>query len=185
MKFECIAEPMDGLFQLKRTTIGDNRGAFSRLFCAQSLKPFGWQTPVAQSNFSITKKSGSIRGLHFQHPPHAEKKLVTCVAGAVFDVAVDLRKHSKSFGKWFGCELSPDNATSLLIPEGFAHGFQALTNDAMMVYFHSSDYNAKGEAGVKWNDKDLAISWPLPPTEISQRDQDLPDLSALQRGIEL
>ncbi|GLQ17623.1 dTDP-4-dehydrorhamnose 3,5-epimerase [Maritalea porphyrae] len=185
MKFELVEEPMLGLKLIKRQCAGDERGYFSRLYCEKALGEFGWPSEVAQSNFSKTNAVGAIRGLHFQYPPDAEAKLVTCVSGAVFDVAVDLRKGSSTFGRWFGTELSAKNQMSLLVPKGFAHGFQALESDSMLVYFASCAYAPENESGVIWNDKDLAIDWPLPPSTISARDQEMPPLKSIGDGIKV
>ena len=185
MRFELLNEPMDGLKLLSRGQIGDPRGHFSRLFCADALSEHGWNNCVVQSNFSHTAEVGTVRGLHFQHPPHAEDKLVTCVAGAVFDVAVDLRERSPSFGKWFGAELSAENAHSLLIPKGFAHGFQVIKPNSSMVYFHSATYQPEFESGIAHNDPMLAISWPLQPIGLSQRDKQLSYFDTLEGGLNI
>lgn len=185
MNFNSLGQPMNGLYHLERQAFADQRGAFSRLFCKEELRALGWDAPVAQSNFSQTVHKGTIRGLHYQHPPHAEKKLVTCVAGAVFDVAVDLRKGSSTFGQWYSCELSARNNQSLLIPEGFAHGFQTLSDDVTMIYFHSTAYTPQSEAGIRWDDPDMAINWPMAPTSVSDRDQALGALAELDEGISL
>ncbi|MGJ8527846.1 dTDP-4-dehydrorhamnose 3,5-epimerase [Maritalea sp.] len=185
MKFELIDQPMVGLKLLKRTQVSDERGGFSRLFCADQLAAFGWSNPIAQSNISVTKIPGTMRGLHYQNPPHAEDKLVTCVTGAVFDVAVDLRTGSSTFGKWFGTELSNDNQLSLLIPKGFAHGFQAIKPNTAMIYFHSEAYAPTAENGIRWDDRHLAIDWPLPVKNMSERDIALPPFAALAGGISI
>lgn len=185
MKFQQVNEPIAGLKLIKRDLANDKRGQFSRLFCADALSDFGWPNEIAQSNFSKTNNVGAIRGLHFQRPPHAEAKLVTCVSGSVFDVAVDLRKGSTAFGRWFGHELSEENGLSLLIPQGFAHGFQVLRSQSMMVYYHSHPYAPDAEGGIKWDDETLKIDWPLPVSGISERDQHLPSLVQIGEGLSL
>ncbi|MDZ7804392.1 MAG: dTDP-4-dehydrorhamnose 3,5-epimerase family protein [Thiohalophilus sp.] len=129
--------PLPGLRLIQRQRIGDHRGFMDRLFCAEELAEAGWVRPIAQINHTYTHRRGTVRGMHFQSPPHAEMKLVTCLRGAVWDVAIDLRPDSPTFLAWHGEELSPDNQRALLIPEGFAHGFQALTcrcRDALLPY---------------------------------------------------
>lgn len=185
MKFQVNDTPLDGLKLLTRPQTIDVRGQFSRLFCTDQLSEFGWPNGVAQSNLSVSHDVGTVRGLHFQHKPHSEAKLVTCIGGGVFDVAVDLRAGSSNFGKWYGVELNADNLFSLLIPVGFAHGFQALQPNSTMIYFHSTAYNSAAESGVRWDDKDLAIDWPIPVKNISARDMSLPPLAALGAGIQL
>ncbi len=183
MKFELIDQPMKGLMLLQRSQVGDERGTFSRLFCADQLRAFGWTNPIVQSNVSINQNVGTLRGLHFQKPPHAEDKLVTCIAGAVFDVAVDLRSGSPTFGGWFGAELSNQNQLSLLIPKGFAHGFQVMEPNTTMIYFHSKAYFPEAESGIKWDDPDLSIEWPLPAQNVSDRDSSFPTLNAFAGGF--
>ncbi len=185
MKFDLIEEPFAGLKLIRRDLADDTRGQFSRLFCDNELCNLGWPNEMAQSNFSKTNSVGAIRGLHFQKPPHAEAKLVTCVSGAVFDVAVDLRKGSTTFGRWFGHELSEQNGLSMLIPQGFAHGFQVLQSQSLMVYFHSNAYSPDAEDGIKWEDTTLNIDWPHLPSEISERDQNLPTLAHIGEGLDL
>ena len=150
--------------------MGDARGYLERLFCARDLAEIGWHEPIAQINHTYTSKKGTVRGMHFQLPPHTEKKLVMCLKGRVYDVAIDIRKDSPSFLKWHGEILSPDDANALLIPEGFAHGFQTLTPDVEMLYFHSEFYAPEYQAGIHPNDPEIKIDWPLEITEMSGRD---------------
>jgi len=174
---------MAGLTVVQRRRQEDNRGSFSRLFCATELMPAGFTLPVAQINQTVTGRRGSVRGLHFQRPPHAEDKFVSCLRGEIFDVAVDLRKGSPTFLQWHGEILSADNARSLLIPQGFAHGFQTLTDDCELIYLHSRPYAPESEGALHVSDPALAIQWPLPITEISARDQSHGFLSADFQGI--
>jgi dTDP-4-dehydrorhamnose 3,5-epimerase len=152
----------------------DSRGFFSRLFCADELVAASWQKPVAQVNLTFTAKRGTVRGLHFQHPPHAEMKLVICLRGKVWDVAVDLRRNSGTHLQWHAEEISVDNQRALLIPEGFAHGFQALTDNVELLYCHSVAYRENAQGGVNPRDFKLAIEWPLEITELSDRDAHQP-----------
>lgn len=176
---------LSGLKCLERQRLGDARGFLSRLFCAEELPVAGWQGPVAQINHTFTAKRGVVRGLHFQYPPHAEIKLVTCIRGAVWDVAVDLRAGSETFLQWHAVELSAQNNRSLLIPQGFAHGFQTLTEDCEMVYLHSAPYVADAEAGLSAQDPRLSIAWPLPIAELSPRDAQHPLLNVPFKGLTL
>lgn len=176
---------IDGLQKIERIYLDDERGGFARLFCADELKEAGWVRPIAQINSSNTKQRGSVRGLHFQYPPYAEMKLVICMRGAIWDVAVDLRHGSKTFLGWHAEHLSADNRTALLIPEGFAHGFQALSDDVELVYLHSEVYNPDVEGRLSYCDPRLDVKWPLPVSNVSPRDSS-PAPSALEfEGIVL
>lgn len=168
---------MPGLKLLTRQRIGDARGFLVRLFCAQELAAVGWLKPIAHINHTSTAKQGTVRGLHYQKPPAAEMKLVTCIRGEVWDVAVDLRANSPTYLQWHAEKLSADNLNALLIPEGFAHGFQTLTPSAELIYLHSAPYSPELEAGLNTNDPALAIAWPLAISEISDRDQSHPILT--------
>ncbi|MCJ9754323.1 dTDP-4-dehydrorhamnose 3,5-epimerase family protein [Neorhizobium sp. BETTINA12A] len=170
-RFTVTDLPLAGLKLVERQNLGDSRGFLSRMFCADELAPAGWAKPIAQINLTMTARQGTVRGMHFQHPPHAEMKLVNCLRGAVFDVAVDLRQDSPTFLKWHAQELSSENRRSLLIPEGFAHGFQALTDDCELVYFHSMPYASSSEGALNAQDPAFDISWPLEITEMSDRDR--------------
>jgi len=175
--------PMPGLKLVKRSLLSDSRGFFSRLFCASALASVGWESPIAQINHSYTNRRGSVRGLHYQLPPQAETKLVSCLRGEVWDVAVDLRRGSPTFLHWHAHALSADNGLALLIPAGFAHGFQALSDDAELLYCHSAPYAAAAEAGLNPQDARLAISWPLPVVGLSLRDAGHPPISSDFRGV--
>ena len=174
---------LDGLRLLTRGRMSDERGFLTRLFCAEELAELGWQGGVAQINETGTRHAGTVRGLHFQRPPHAEWKLVTCVSGRILDVAVDLREGSPTFLRHAAVELSPESCGSLLIPAGFAHGFQALTDDVRIIYAHSMPYRPDAEAGLDPLDPALAIAWPLPVVHLSPRDQTHPRVEAGYRGV--
>lgn len=169
-RFEFHPTTLQDVWRVSRKPIGDDRGFFSRLYCAQEFAAIGLAKPLAQINHSFSRQRGTIRGLHFQYPPHAESKVVTCLAGCIFDVAVDLRRGSPSFLHWFGTELSADNQESLVIPPGFAHGFQTLSDDAEIVYLVTAAYSAQAESGVNPFDPAVGIRWPETVSEISQRD---------------
>jgi dTDP-4-dehydrorhamnose 3,5-epimerase len=182
-RFQIVDTPIAGLKIVERLRHADERGFLARMFCAEELAPAGWSKPIVQINQTLTRRSGAVRGLHFQFPPHAEMKLVNCIRGEVWDVAVDLRRGSPTFLKWFGAHLSAENGRALLIPEGFAHGFQTLAEDCEMIYFHNCAYHAAGEGGVHPEEPRLAIRWPQAIAELSARDQGHPMLSADFQGI--
>lgn len=161
---------LGGLRVVERRRHEDARGVFGRLFCAEELRAAGFDSAVAQVNHSVTRRRGSVRGLHFQYPPHGEVKLVSCLRGEVFDLAVDLRRHSPTYLKWHAELLSNSNRRSLLIPRGFAHGFQTLSDDCELLYLHSAPYAPGADGGLNPADPALGIPWPLPLADISERD---------------
>lgn len=163
----------------------DHRGGFLRLFCAEELRPLLGDRQIAQINHSKTSRAGAVRGLHFQRPPHAEMKMVRCLRGRVWDVAVDLRSCSPTFLQWHAEELTDDIAKMLVIPEGFAHGFQALEPESELLYLHTAFYHPPSEGGLRHDDPRLAIAWPLPPQDLSPRDLVHPLLSADLTAITL
>lgn len=175
--------PLAGLMRVQRTCIEDSRGFFSRFFCADTLRASGFDAPVAQMNHTLTRRRGAVRGLHFQRPPHAEIKIVSCLRGEVFDVAVDLRHGSPTFLRWHAEILSAGNHTSLLIPRGFAHGFQTLTDDCELIYLHSAAYAPGSEGALNALDPALGIGWPLAVTDLSARDRAHPALAPDFEGI--
>jgi dTDP-4-dehydrorhamnose 3,5-epimerase len=177
--------PLHGLRQLERKSQTDNRGLFTRLFCERELESAGWSKPVAQINHSYTSLYGTVRGLHYQLPPRTEMKLVSCIQGAIWDVAVDLRPDSPSFLKWHAEELSAANKKAMLIPEGFAHGFQTLSDDAILIYCHSAEYSPEVERGLNPKDPYISIKWPLEFREISSRDDRHPFINQTFQGIRL
>lgn len=174
-----------GLKTVERQQLGDSRGFFSRIFCTEEMAAAGWFKPVAQINHTYTQKAGTVRGMHFQQSPFAEMKLVTCLRGVVWDVAVDLRAGSPTFLQWHAEEISGENRRAMLIPEGVAHGFQSLSDDCEMLYLHSAMYTPEAEAGVNPEDPSLAIAWPLAVTEVSNRDAQHPMLDHQFNGVML
>jgi dTDP-4-dehydrorhamnose 3,5-epimerase len=182
-RFSVTSTPLAGLVVVQRQRLGDARGFLSRLFCAEELAAAGWSGPIAQINHTGTSHVGTVRGLHYQRPPHAEMKLVSCVRGEVWDVAVDLRAGSPTFGQWHAERLSADNGRALLIPEGFAHGFQVLAGGAELLYCHSAAYAPAAEAGLSVHDPRLAIGWPLPVQGLSERDAGHPLLTPDFQGV--
>ena len=173
------------LMILQRQPIGDDRGYLERLFCQDELQTLFKGRSIVQINHTLTTKVGTVRGMHFQYPPHAEMKLISCLCGEVFDVAVDLRQGSSTFLQWHGEVLSANNHRTFVIPEGFAHGFQTLTDRCELIYFHTTAYTPQAEGGVRHDDSRLNLTWPLAITEISQRDLSHPLLNEDFAGIAL
>ncbi len=182
-RFDVSSTPLAGLMLVQRRRAQDERGFFSRFFCAEELASAGFAFPIAQVNHTFTARRGAVRGLHFQHPPHAEDKFVSCLRGEIFDVAVDLRRDSPTFLQWHAEILSAENARSLLVPQGYAHGFQTLTDDCELVYLHSRPYEAAAEGALNVRDPLLAIDWPLDLADISARDAAHPLLTSQFTGI--
>lgn len=182
-RFDILETPLSGLRILQRKPIGDNRGYLERLFCSEELQALAAGRHIAQINHTLTASNGTVRGMHFQRPPHAEIKFVSCLRGEVFDVAVDLRDNSPTFLCWHAEVLSADNHRTLVIPEGFAHGFQTLTDDCEMLYFHTAAYQPGAEGGLNAQDPRLAIQWPLPVVGLSPRDSAHPLLGEGFTGV--
>jgi len=179
------ATPIAGLKIIQRTAIRDTRGFLSRIFCADELASAGWVWPIAQINHTLTKIPGTVRGMHFQFPPRAEAKLVSCLRGAVWDVAVDIRRGSPTFLQWHAEELSAANQRALLIPPGFAHGFQTLEPDCELLYLHSASYDPACEGALNPRDPALAISWAKEISSISEKDSNRPMLDLSFEGMTL
>ncbi|MEO6834186.1 MAG: dTDP-4-dehydrorhamnose 3,5-epimerase [Chitinophagaceae bacterium] len=177
------ATPLEGLFTVELSVFQDERGWFGRTYCKEEFAAIGHSAEWTQLNHSFTKDKAAIRGLHYQRPPFSEIKMVRCISGEVFDVAVDLRAASPTFLHWFGTILSAENKRMLYIPVGFAHGFQTLTEDCELLYHHSSFYTPGYERGIRFDDPTLGIKWPLELSVISQRDSGLPYLAPSFKGI--
>ena len=182
-RFNILDTPIAGLQVLQRKPIGDSRGYLERLFCTDELQAHTKGRPISQINYTSTASRGTVRGMHFQRPPHAEIKFVSCLRGEVFDVAVDLRDNSPTFLRWHAEVLSADNHKTLVIPEGFAHGFQTLTDDCEMLYFHTAAYQPGAEGGFNAQDPRLAIEWPLSVAGLSPRDAAHPLLGEEFTGL--
>ena len=174
-----------GVVVIETALLADHRGSFTRLFCEHELEKVLGKRQIVQINHSRTMMVGTVRGMHYQRPPHAEMKLVRCLRGRVWDVAVDLRASSPTFLKWYAEELASDNARMLVIPEGCAHGFQVLEPDSELLYLHSAFYAPDAEEGVSHHDPRLAITWPLAVVDQSRRDQNHPLLDQTFTGIKL
>lgn len=184
-RFNVTNLALVGLKLIERQHLSDNRGFLSRLFCGDELAKAGWHKPIAQINHTFTAKRGSVRGMHYQQPPHSEMKLITCIQGEVWDVAVDLRANSPTFMHWHGEILSLKNKRAMLIPEGFSHGFQTLSDDVQLLYCHSVAYNPEAEVALNVQDPCLAIKWPIEITEISIRDAKVPMIDSKFEGVTL
>jgi dTDP-4-dehydrorhamnose 3,5-epimerase len=182
---QFIPCPIVGLTLVQRTRFEDSRGFLSRLYSSDAFEAAGLNKPVVQINHTLTRRAGAVRGMHFQTPPYAENKIVSCIRGAIFDVAVDLRAGSPTFLHWHAEVLSADNARGLLIPEGFAHGFQALSPDSELIYLHTAVYRPSAESAVNALDPRLAITWPLEISELSDRDRGHPMLNSDFEGLRL
>lgn len=163
-----------GVYLIELEPKADERGSFSRIFCKTEFANQGIEFDIVQANLSTTQYEGSIRGLHFQYPPKEEGKVVQCLKGRIYDVLVDLRSDSSTYGKWEAFELTNENRKLLFIPKGLAHGFQALTDNCEVLYFMSEFYSPEYAGGIFWNDAEVGIKWPLEVTYISNKDKNLP-----------
>tara|TARA_Y100000739_G_scaffold203952_1_gene190305 strand:- start:509 stop:1054 length:546 start_codon:yes stop_codon:yes gene_type:complete len=174
----CSKKSIEGMIEIIQSPFLDERGVFINLFRSKdNLFSSTWEgRAIKQINFSKTSKKGTIRGLHYQCEPFPEAKLISCLKGKVFDVVVDLRKQSKTYGKWDAVELCAEKSNSILIPEGCAHGFQVLIDNSELLYIHSANWVKDAERGLNWNDQTIKINWPLPPKGISNKDKNLPFL---------
>jgi dTDP-4-dehydrorhamnose 3,5-epimerase len=182
-RFRKHATRFGALLVIERQPLADRRGFLERLFCAEEFLEMGFRTPIAQINHTVTLAKGTVRGMHFQTPPHAEVKLVSCIRGEAFDVAVDLRADSPTFLQWHAEILTAGNYRSLLIPAGFAHGFQTLTDNCEMLYFHTVAHTPAAERAISPLEPRVGISWPLPISSMSERDANHPALADDYEGI--
>jgi len=178
-----IETPLKGSYIIDPEPFSDERGWFGRVFCKNEFQQIGHTGEWVQINHSFTKKKGSIRGMHFQYPPHSEIKMVRCIAGSIYDCIIDLRENSATFLNWFGIELSADNKSMLYIPAGFAHGFQTLRDDCELIYHHTAFYARGHEGGIRYDDPRTGIKWPLQATDISGKDKQHPYLDDAFKGI--
>jgi dTDP-4-dehydrorhamnose 3,5-epimerase len=180
-----LRTPLEGLTVIETVPSVDERGRFERLFCEEEYKTLRPSLRWRQINLSQTFQKGVIRGMHFQRPPSAEAKLIRCLRGRIFDVAVDVRAGSPTFLRWHGIVLDQDAPQEIFIPEGFAHGFQALTDDVQLLYLHTASWNRDHEGRLHYGDPVLAIEWPQPVTQVSERDRSTPLLDAGFGGVSL
>ncbi len=176
---------LKGSFVIDVNLYEDNRGWFFRSFCETEFASHGLNTKWVQHNHSFTELAGTLRGMHYQMPPYDEVKLIRCIAGEVYDVIIDLRYNSPTFLKWFGIKLSAENKKMIYVPNGFAHGFQALQGKSELLYQHSAEYTPGYERGISYRDEVVNIIWPKPITVISERDMNHPTFDASFQGIRL
>jgi len=177
------ATPLAGMYEIRTSPFSDARGRFTRLFCEQALAPIRPNLHFTQINLSETRGIGTVRGLHYQIPPVGEAKMVRCVRGCIFDVAVDLRADSPTFLHWHALELAGDNDKAVFIPEGFAHGFQTLTEEADVLYLHTAPWTPAYERGLRHDDPRLSIAWPKPAMNLSGRDRGYAPIDATFAGL--
>jgi dTDP-4-dehydrorhamnose 3,5-epimerase len=183
-RFVIAGTALAGLVLVGRKPRRDDRGYLERLYDASDLQEVFGQRMIVQINRTLTRVSGTVRGMHYQIPPHAELKLVSCLRGAVFDVAVDLRRESPTFLHWHAEVLSAENGLSLLIPEGFAHGFQTVSDDCELLYLHTKSYQPTHERGLHPEDRRIGVMWPAPVMRLSPRDASHPWLTDAFDGFE-
>lgn len=176
---------LKGCYLVDINPLADSRGWFARTWCEKEFKKINVTKNWVQLNHSFTQKKGTVRGMHYQNPPFSEIKMVKCFSGSIYDVVIDLRQDSPTFLNWFGTELSAENNRMLLIPEGFAHGFQTLSDNCGLMYHHSSAYEPKAEAGLLHDDPLLNILWPLPVTCISEKDTSYDLLTNSFKGLKV
>jgi dTDP-4-dehydrorhamnose 3,5-epimerase len=177
MKFTATA--VDSAYVVDLEKREDERGFFARAWCVEEFAAHGLYPSFVQGNVGRSSRRGTLRGLHYQIAPHQEAKLVRCTAGAIFDVLVDVRPESPTFGRWIGVELTADNHRMLYVPEGCAHGYQALADDSEAFYLSTEFYAPTAERGVRFDDPAFGIQWPVPVTLISDKDRNLPDFRHL------
>ena len=180
MKFEATSLP--GAFIITPERLHDERGWFARTWCRRDFEAHGLNPAVAQCNISYSARRGTLRGMHYQRPPHAETKLIRCTAGGIYDVIIDLRRGSSTYLRHFGIRLDPSEDRMLYVPEGFAHGFLTLEDGTSVFYQMSQSYEPSAAAGVRWNDPAFGIDWPPGERIISQRDQSYPDFEPGRRA---
>lgn len=166
---------LEGAYLIDIEKKEDERGFFGRYYCEEEFRLKGLNTKWVQINNSLSKEKGTLRGLHYQRPPHSEVKMIRCIKGAIWDVIVDIRKSSPTYGQWFGHELTEVNRSMMYVPMGFAHGFISLTDDSEIIYLVSSYYDPESEGTLKWDDKLHKIEWPFEPKIISEKDRNAKD----------
>ena len=173
MKFK--ETELNGAFIIEIEKIKDKRGFFARAWCQNEFKTHGLTPLVVQTNISYNKKKGTLRGMHYQKTPYEESKFIRCTRGAIIDVIIDLRPDSSTYKKWISVNLTADNYKMIFVPEGFAHGFQTLSDHAEILYQVSQFYTPGSEDGIRWNEPGFGIKWPLEVTVISDKDMNWPD----------
>jgi dTDP-4-dehydrorhamnose 3,5-epimerase len=181
MRFTCT--PLKNAYVIELEPRADERGFFARLFCQREFADFGLDHRFVQINNSLSQQRGTLRGMHYQLPPSAEVKLFRCISGALYDVIVDLRPHSPTFGHWFGVELTARNRKMIYVPRGFAHGFLTTEPSTEALYLVSAFYNPEQERGIRFDDPSFGIKWPFSPTEISEKDRHWPNFDPSFHGL--
>lgn len=180
MRFKFVETKIEGTFIIEPPMHEDERGFFSRMFCKEQFEEFGLETDFTQSNLSVSRNAGTIRGLHYQIAPYAEAKLIRCTRGALYDVVIDMRLNSPTYLQWMSMVLRSETYKMLYIPPGVAHGFQTLENDTEISYMVTKPYAPESERGIRWNDPAFSIEWPITDAPIlSEKDQNWPDFSSL------
>ena len=172
---QLVATPIDGAYVIELDRLADDRGFFARLWCNAKFTSHGLKADIVQSNVGVSRKAGTLRGLHFQRDPHAEVKVVRCPRGAVYDVIVDLRPDSSSYLRWFGVELSADNGQAIYVPEGCAQGYLTLSDHTEIYYHTSASYHPESASGVRYDDPTFGIEWPRAIGVVSAQDRNWPD----------
>ena len=182
---KIMQTPIAGVVIIESSPFVDKRGSFSRFYCEDELGGVIGTRRIVQINQSRTSKVGAVRGMHYQRPPNAEMKLIRCIQGRIWDVAIDLREGSPTFLKWHAEELNPENTRMVVIPEGCAHGFQVLESDSELLYLHTAFYKHENEDGVAHDEPQVAINWPLPVEDISERDLGFTSIPTNFLGVKL
>lgn len=182
MKF--LSTPLAGVRLIELEKRGDDRGFFARFFCEREFAEAGLPSRFVQINNSLSAKAGTLRGLHYQLPPDAESKVVRCLKGALYDVVLDLRPDSPTFGKWFGAELNEDNRLMMFVPKGCAHGFITMRDDTEALYLVDACYGPNSERGVRYDDPRFAVQWPVAPVEVSEKDRAWRDFDPEWHGVD-
>jgi dTDP-4-dehydrorhamnose 3,5-epimerase len=172
-----IGTPLAGAWLVEPEARSDDRGFFARIWDRDELAAKGLRSDFVQCNNSLSRLKGTLRGLHYQVPPHSEAKLIRCVAGRIFDVMVDMRPGSSSGRRWFGTELTAENRSLVYVPEGCAHGYLSLEDESEVIYMTTAAYAAEAERGVRWDDPGIGISWPIEPLFLSAKDRQWPDVT--------
>jgi dTDP-4-dehydrorhamnose 3,5-epimerase len=176
--------PITGAYLIDLEKRGDDRGFFARVFCREEFASHNLSMDLLQINTSLSERKGTLRGMHYQLAPSAETKVVRCIRGALYDVILDLRPDSPTFGQWFGAELSAENRTMMYAPKGCAHGFITLAESTEAFYLVDSLYAPSLERGVRFDDPRFGITWPIAPTEVSEKDRGWPDFDPQWHGVE-
>lgn len=174
--------PVSGAFRIEPTLHADDRGSFARAWCRREFSRAGIEVEFVQANTARTREAGTIRGLHFQAPPHSEAKLFRCTGGAIYDVIVDVRPGSDTYGEWTGVELDPGEAAQVFVPAGCAHGYQTLEDGSEVFYLVSAYYAPEAERGIRYDDPTFGIEWPRAPTVVSDKDRSWPPFTGADAG---